>query len=214
MDSSINKRKTGTTTVGIVTKDAIVLGADKRATAGGYIAMKDVTKIVPINDRMIVTITGVVSDIQQLIKYIRAELKLKDLKTGMPSRIKAVANLMASFNYSGLRSQGSVAGFLLAGSDHEGVHLYDISVDGVVTEIKDYESTGSGSPYAIAVIESQYKPTITEVDAVALAKRAIATAIERDTGSGNGYDIFVVNKGGVQHRETVAIRGALETLKH
>lgn len=69
------RRKTGTTTVGIVAKDAIVLAADKRATAGYYIAEKNVTKILPINDRMMVTITGVVSDIQLMIKYIRAELK-------------------------------------------------------------------------------------------------------------------------------------------
>jgi proteasome beta subunit len=213
MDNAMDKRKTGTTTVGIVTKDAVVLGADKRATAGHYIAEKDVTKVIPINDRMLVTITGVVSDIQQLIKYIRAELKLKDLKTGTNSSVKAVANLIASFNYSGLRTQGSIAGFLLAGSDHEGVHLYEISVDGVVVKVKEYESTGSGSPYALAVIESNYAPGLSEADAIALAKKAIATAIERDAGSGNGYDIFVVNKNGAAHNSTVVLRGALADIK-
>lgn len=209
MDSTTDRRKTGTTTVGIVTKDAIILGADKRATAGHYIAEKDVTKVIPLNDRMMVTITGVVSDIQQLIKYIKAELKLKDLKTGTDSSVKAAANLIASFNYSGLRSQGSIAGFLLAGTDHEGVHLYEISVDGVIVKVKEYESTGSGSPYALAVIESNYKPSLTEIDGIALAKKAIAMAIERDAGSGNGYDIFVVNKQGITHNATVVLRGAL-----
>lgn len=213
MDSTTDKRKTGTTTVGIVTKDAIILGADKRATAGHYIAEKDVTKVIPINDRMMVTITGVVSDIQQLIKYIKAELKLKDLKTGTDSSVKAVANLIAGFNYSGLRTQGSIAGFLLAGTDHEGVHLYEISVDGVIVKVKEYESTGSGSPYALAVIESNYKAGISEADAIALAKKAIAQAIERDAGSGNGYDIFVINKQGITHNATVILRGPLADLK-
>ncbi len=203
---TIHKRKTGTTTVGIVAKDSIVLAADKRATAGYYIAEKNVTKILPINDRMLVTITGVVSDIQLMVKYIRAELKLKELKTGMPTSLKAAANLIAGFNYSGLRSQGSIAGFLLAGADSEGVHLYEITIDGVVSPIENFEATGSGTPYAIAVLETHYKAGMSENDAVTVAKKAITTAIERDTGSGNGYDVYVVNKQGALHRETVHLR--------
>ncbi|MCQ4336671.1 MAG: proteasome subunit beta, partial [Sulfolobales archaeon] len=40
------KLKTGTTTVGIVAKDAIVLAADRRASAGFYVAHKFVRKVV------------------------------------------------------------------------------------------------------------------------------------------------------------------------
>jgi 20S proteasome alpha/beta subunit len=57
----MNPLKTGTTTVGLVTKDVVILGADKRATAGDMVADKNITKILAINDRMLVTIAGVVS---------------------------------------------------------------------------------------------------------------------------------------------------------
>lgn len=198
--------KTGTTTVGIVTKDAIILGADKRATAGSMIADKNVTKILQINDRMIVTIAGVVSDIQLLVKYIKAELKLKDFKTGTLSSVKEAANLLASFNYSGLRGQGSIAEFLFAGADTSGVHLYQITFDGAVMPVDEYDVTGSGTPFALAVVESSYKPAMTEADGIVLAKRALTAAMERDTASGNGYDIWVVTTSGAQHKETVKLK--------
>lgn len=201
-------RKTGTTTLGIVAKDCIVLAADKRVTAGGMIANKNFTKIMPINERMILTISGVVSDVQLLVKYIKAELKLKDFKTGMQSSVKSAANLLGSFNYSGLRYQGSIAGFLLGGVDHDGSHLFQITPDGVVEHIDEYEATGSGSIFALPVIESQYKAGMSEAEACALAKKAIGVAMERDTASGNGYDLFVINKSGVHHKETVRLKSS------
>lgn len=208
--NDMDKRKTGTTTVGIVTKDAVILGADKRATAGGMVASKNVTKVIPINDRIIVTMSGVVSDVQLIIKYIRAELKLKDLKSGMQSSIKSAANLLASFNYSGLRSQGSIAHFLLAGYDHSGSHLYQVTFDGVVEEILDYEATGSGSVFALPVIESQFRPGMTEAEGLALAKRGLQIAMERDTASGNGYDLWVVSKTGLIHKEAVQLKSVAQ----
>ena len=62
--------KTGTTTVAIVAKDCIVLAADKRATAGNFIAGKKVDKIHAVADKMALTTAGSVSDIQLLVKLI------------------------------------------------------------------------------------------------------------------------------------------------
>lgn len=202
--------KTGTTTIGLVAKDAIVLCADKRATAGSLIADKRVTKIIPINERLVVTIAGVVSDIQLFTKYLKAELKLKDLKTGTQTSVKAAANLLSGFNYSGLRGQGSIAHYLLAGTDAAGVHLYEVSFDGAVMAISDYEVTGSGSVFAMGALEANYKKGLSEPEAIALAKQAVTAAIERDTGSGNGYDIYVVNKTGVHHKETVLLKSVAQ----
>jgi proteasome beta subunit len=198
--------KTGTTTVGIVTKDSIILAADKRATAGSMIMDKNVTKILPINERMLVTIAGVVSDVQLLVKYIKAELKIKDLKTGIPSSVKSAANLLASFNYSGLRGQGSIAHFLLAGADTDGTHLYEVTFDGAVMPVEQYEVTGSGTPFALAVVETLYKKNMTEAEGVELAKRALTASMERDSASGNGYDVYVINKTGAHHKETVSLK--------
>ena len=80
MEEDLKKhvRKTGTTTVGIVCKDGIVLAADKRGTFGGdsgvsYIASREENKIQQVNDRIIVTIAGVSSDLQKVIKLIKKQ---------------------------------------------------------------------------------------------------------------------------------------------
>ena len=65
-----NQLKTGTTTVGIVCKDGVVLAADKRATAGHMIVDKQAEKVHVISDDFAVTIAGSVSEAQLLIKLI------------------------------------------------------------------------------------------------------------------------------------------------
>ena len=87
-DKSKEVLKTGTTTVGIVCKDGIILAADRRSTAG-YIAHKKFHKVIQIADNMAVTVAGTVSEVQLLAKLIKAELKLKDLQTGRISNSKA-----------------------------------------------------------------------------------------------------------------------------
>ena len=72
--------KTGTTTIGIVCKDGIVLAADKRATAGYLVMHKKEQKIHEITNKMALTTAGTVSDIQLMVKLVRAEIKLKSIR--------------------------------------------------------------------------------------------------------------------------------------
>ena len=80
--------KTGTTTLGLVCKEGLVLAADRRATAGYFIASKKVEKVLKITDDIAVTIAGTVSDIQLLVKLIKAELRQKNLRTGKINTVK------------------------------------------------------------------------------------------------------------------------------
>jgi proteasome beta subunit len=188
--------KTGTTTVGIKCKDGVVLAADKRATAGTMIVDKRADKVHAINDDFAVTIAGGVSDAQLLIKLIKAELKLKEVRTNKKPSAKEAANLLGGLLYSNIRRPSMIPGiahFLLGGKDKEGVHLYDLFPDGSVTLIRDFVSSGSGSVFALGVLETQYKPEITTAEAVKLAVKAVNTALQRDSCSGNGIDVIVVN---------------------
>ena len=187
--------KTGTTTVGIACEDGIVLAADKRATAGTMIVDKKAEKVHVINDDFAVTIAGGVSDAQLLIKLIRAELKLKEVKTNKKATAKEAANLLGGLLYSNIRRPSMIPGiahFLLGGRDKEGTHLYDLFPDGSVTPIRDFVSSGSGSVFALGVLETQYRADMTTDEAVKMAVKAINTALKRDSCSGNGIDVIVV----------------------
>ncbi|MEM4637493.1 MAG: proteasome subunit beta [Candidatus Woesearchaeota archaeon] len=194
-----NGLKTGTTTLGIVCSDGIVLAADKRATAGNFIASKDVEKVVQINDNLAITTAGSVSDIQLFIKLLRAELKLKNIKTNRVSTVKEAANLSARMVYESARQYfPSMAHFLLAGFDNSGTHLYEIYPDGSMSEIKDFISSGSGSPMVFGILENTYKSSITVKEAEDLAIKAISASMQRDTGSGNGIDVMVITKNNIR----------------
>lgn len=205
--------KTGTTTVGIVAKDCVILAADKRATAGHFIAGKKTDKVVKINDSLAITTAGSVSEIQFLIKLIRAELLLRSIRSGRNNKIVESVNMIAGLVYSSIRKMSmlpSIVHFLVAGSDPaSGAELYDIYPDGSATKIDDFITSGSGGMMAIGVLEAEYKPDMSSDDAAALALRAVNSAIQRDSASGDGVDIFVIDNEGVKKHTSKVLKYSL-----
>lgn len=196
-----NVMNLGTTTVGLVCKDGIVLASDKRATAGNLIADRRTQKIYEISDDIAVTMAGNASDAQLLIKIIKAQLKLDFLKTDKPLTVKETANLLAGMVYSNLRKMSMMPGithFILGGKDKNGFHLYDLFPDGTVTEYPDYVSSGSGSVTAYGVLETLYKKDLTVNDGVKLVIKCINAAIHRDNYSGDGVEVITITKDGIK----------------
>ncbi len=193
--------KTGTTTVGIVCKDGVVLAADTRATAGTMIVDKQAEKVHILSDDFACTIAGSVSEAQLLIKLIKAELKLKEVRTNKSASAKEAANLLGGLLYSSLHRMSmfmSIAHFLLAGKDSSGVYLYDLFPDGSVTKVKDYVSSGSGSVFAYGVLETQHKDGMSLDEGIKLAVKCVNTALQRDSASGNGIHVVVVTEQGIK----------------
>ena len=84
---------------------------------------------------------------------------------------------------------------LIGGWDSEGGHIF--SIDAAGGSIPDkYCSTGSGSPFAYGVLEEGYKDGINTKDGVDLAIKALHAAMKRDSASGDGYDVVVINSKG------------------
>jgi len=90
-----------------------------------------------------------------------------------------------------------IVAFLLGGHDNTGNYLYDLGIDGSVTDIIDYVSDGSGSVFALGVLEALYKKNMSVDDGIKLAVKAINAALQRDPATGNGIDIVVVDNKGV-----------------
>jgi len=211
MTTSEATAKTGTTTVAIICKDGVVLAADKRVTAG-YVANKRFRKIVPITDKIAVTVAGTVSDVQLLSRLLKAELKLKDLQTTRTSSVREAANLLSGMVYNNFRKFGmpGITGFLLGGVDEAGYHAFEIGIDGSVMDIEEYTSDGSGCVFALGVLETLYKKGMSIEDGIKLAGKAINAAIQRDTASGNGIDILTVTADGANFALEKEINTRLE----
>jgi len=208
MDLKDNVQK-GTTTVGLVCKDGIVLAADKRATAGDLIVNQKTEKIQTVSDNIALTMAGTVSDAQLLIKVLTAELKLKEIRSNKISNVKAAANLMANMVYSNIRRMSMIPGvthFLMAGKDDSGFSLYDLFADGSITLIDDYISSGSGSVMAYGLLEADYNKNLTVEEGIKLAVRAINSALSRDVNSGNGIDVVTITKKGLERMPTRVLK--------
>ncbi len=194
--------KKGTTTVGILCKDGIVLTADKRAVLGlQIIGHKKVDKIHKITPNIAVTIAGTVSDAQLITKLIRAELNLRIIRLEKEPSIKEVANLLGTIVYQNIRKFSpilGVTGFLLGGKDTTGFYLYDVGPDGSVLPHDDYITDGSGMVYAFGVLDTLYKKDMSIADGIKLGIKAINAAMQRDTATGEGIDVITITKEGVK----------------
>ena len=197
---SENELKTGTTTLALLCKDGIVVAADKRVTAGHMIANKGFNKVYPIEDNMALTVAGTVSDVQLLLKLLKAELRLKRLRTNKKVPVSEAANLLAGMVYSNIRKMSMIPGishFIFAGHDHTGHQIYDIFPDGSIAKIDDFITSGSGSVFVFGVLETLYKPNMTIEEGRSLAIKAMNAALQRDSASGNGVDIVTIDNSGL-----------------
>ena len=194
--------KTGTTTVGLIAKDCVVLASDQRATMGFLIANKTAKKIFKVTDRIGATIAGSVADAQNIMDLLSAEAKLFEIQRGRPIRVKALTRLLSNIMFQGRGLY--MLQCLVGGFDDEGAQVYYTDYVGSVIPDK-FVSTGSGSPVALGVLEAEYKDDLTKKKAIELGIRAVAAAIERDAASGNSILVSVIDKDGYQEipKETI-----------
>lgn len=207
MDEELSKNvmKSGTSIVGLVCRDGVVLAGDRRATAGGQIVMsKNSPKVVQVNEYIAVAGTGVASDIDISQRVFAAELKLKELKTKSRPSVKESATFFGMMTYRNIRTPSmimNVVGMLVAGINEDGnAELYTVEPAGGVYPVKDYDANfSSGMPYILGLLERQYKEGLSVEEGVKLAKECIKSSMERDTASGNGIDVFTLTKEGIKH---------------
>lgn len=185
--------QTGTTTVGLVCKEGVVLASDRRATMGYLIASKDIDKIYPVSEHIAMTIAGSVGDAQTLIRWMQAEIKLYELRHEKKIGIEAAATLLANI-LTQYKFYPFVVQLLLGGID-EKPRLFSIDMLGGITEEK-LTSTGSGSPIAYGVLEDSYKEDKSVDENLPIAARAVSAAMKRDAASGERVDLITVTKNG------------------
>ena len=196
-DEKIEQKK-GTTTVGLVCKDAIVLAADKRASMGWLIANKEIEKIFQVSNWLAITVAGGVADAFSVVKLLKAELDLYRLNTSIEPSLTVAANLLGTIVYSSFKSYMPYMTQLIVGGldDKETFALYDVDPSGAVLRNFKYTTTGSGSPMVYGVLEDSYRENMSVDDGVQLAIRAVSAAMKRDVFSGEGIDVIVIDKKG------------------
>lgn len=205
-------RKTGTTTVGLICKDGVVLAAEKKSTMGYLVANKESEKILPIDDHIALTIAGASGDAQALARYMKAELSLFKIQNQRKISVKGAATLLANILHSGRWTfLPYMVQLIVAGYDDNGPSIFTLDAIGSSEEEKKFFSTGSGSPIALGVLENGYKDSISLEDGIRLAVKAVKAAIERDIASGgSGIDVAVINREGIRFLKKEEVESLLK----
>ena len=197
--------KTGTTTVGLVCKDAVILGTDKRASMGYFVASKIAEKLHRIQEHLYMTIAGGVADAMYLVDILKAETSLYQLKEEKPIQVRSAGKLLSNILFQNKMYPFQV-GLILGGvSEKEGPVLLDIGAYGSILPEK-FCAVGSGQNFSYGVLEAKYKDNLTIKEGKEIIIKAITSSIIRDMASGNGIDIAVVKKEGPAEREFISIK--------
>ncbi len=208
----ISDLKKGTTTIGMACKDGTVLASETRSTMGNMIAHKHADKIYKLDDSLGMTTAGLVGDDQALARYIKAEVELHRLKTGSFMTVRSAASLTASILQSN-RFTPFYVGLIVGGVDGNQPSVYGLDAAGGMTADK-YVSIGSGSPFALGVMEDHFEDGLTVAEASDIAIRALHSAMERDSASGGkAVVVNITSKGYVKLEEKEIERRWAKILK-
>lgn len=186
--------KTGTTTVGLVVRDAVVLATDARVTAGYFVTNTVGRKLYPLDSHVAMTIAGTVADAQDVIDILKYYIRLYRVERGKPMPIRSVARLASNIFFSNRYFPLQVES-LIGGYDSEGPGLYMVDLFGALSSER-VAATGSGSPIALGVIEDGYRDEMALEEGISLAAEAVLSAMKRDAATGNDIAVGYVDKGG------------------
>ena len=137
-------------------------------------------------------------------------MKLYEMGRDRKMSIKAMANLLTQILYGQWRQTGFpfFVGLILAGHDEAGPAVYGYDSSGGTYKEK-YQVGGSGSIAAVGVLEAMYEEDMDEKQAIHVGLLALRSAIRRDAASGDGFDMYVINKDGVRELSQDEIKASL-----
>jgi len=191
----------GTTTVGVVSKDGVIMASDTRVIMGSFVAHKKGKKVYKIDDHLAMTISGNVADAQQTVEILKANTRLYRLENKRPMPVKSAARLIANVFFSA-RLAPFIAQILVGGLDDSGPHVYALDPFGGLTEEKCV-ATGSGSPIAYGVLEDQYKEDMSISEALPVIIQSVISAMKRDAASGDDFDVSIIDEKGYRELSDV-----------
>jgi len=193
-DLAYERLGTGATSVGIKTKDAIILASEKRVSYGGFVMSKVGRKVFLIQDRYGMALAGLFADIETLVRLMKIQIHQYEIENGRKLSVKSAARLLSVILYQ-YKYMPFLSEIIFGGIDEEGPHL--LVMDSLGSLIEDnYAAVGSGAPIAIGIIESRYREDLSVEEAEKIAVESIRAAIKRDVTSGDGIDTVVITESG------------------
>jgi len=166
--------KRGTTAIGIVYKNGVLLAVDKSIDYS-LIVKESIEKIYRIDEHIGAASSGLIADARRMIEEARNEAQrnkiIYDDEISVQELTRRISNMAQIYTqYGGVRPFGCA--LLLAGINDSGKQLFETDPSGAYTR---YLATaiGSGKKEVEAFFEKNYKENLTRDEAVSLALKAL-----------------------------------------
>ena len=174
--------KRGTTSLGLKSKDGVVLIVDKR-TVSRLVEAKSIEKIFQIDDHIGVATSGLVADARALVERARIESQINKITYNEPILVGGLAKKICDMKQmytqnGGVRPFGSA--LIIGGVNGEDVKLFETDPSGALIEYKA-TAIGSGVQAAVDVFEERYEEDLSLEDAIDLGLDALYEATEGRT---------------------------------
>lgn len=161
--------KRGSTALGIVFKDGVVLASTKPSDSLMVTAAAD--KIFPIDDHIGAVAAGLLADARVLVNQARVKSQIHRITYDEPADTWNVSHVIGdrmqiSTLYAGMRPYG--VSFLIGGVDKTGPHLIESDPSGMLYEWQCY-AIGRGAQAAFKIFKTDWKANMSEKDAIAMA---------------------------------------------
>ncbi|MGQ9478466.1 MAG: proteasome subunit beta [Thermoproteota archaeon] len=184
----------GATVVGLVYDNGVILGSDRRAAYGTFVIGKSVKKVFQITPQVGLASAGLISDVQTIVRELNYHAKMFKYNTSREITARALSKLLSNILFTNrlfpLITQTIIGGFTFDTHD-----IYVLDALGSVIEDK-YAAAGSGTEIALGILEAEYRDNMNIKEARELALKAIRTALQRDSASGNGIDLLMLDRSG------------------
>lgn len=171
----------GSTAIGMVCKDGVLLVADKRIVEK-LIIPESVEKVFKMDDHIAATASGILSDARVLIERGQVKAQQHSVTYDSPvdtiTIVKEICSLQQICTQSaGLRPFG--VSILVAGIDPDGPKLFETDPTGIYFQ---YQATaiGEGEPEVEEILNKEYNPNMTIEEGFNLALSALMKVLGKE----------------------------------
>uniref|UniRef100_A0A8C7LJA3 proteasome endopeptidase complex n=1 Tax=Oncorhynchus kisutch TaxID=8019 RepID=A0A8C7LJA3_ONCKI len=207
----------GTTTLAFVFQGGVIAAADTRASCSGLVSCPSVQKILGADCMPLERILAREIRTLPLLSHILEPFKGTDVCVAAILSGSDVEEVRTGMSACDSCSQDDLTGrasdrtrhavtdgnpTISLASDRCGPKLFYVCSDGTRLQ-GEFFSVGSGSPYAYAVLD---RWSLSEEEAISLAREIVYRSTHRDAYSGNCVDLFHITAQGYSHRDREDLR--------
>lgn len=205
VEYSLEAIKLGSTAIGILTSEGVILGVEKRVTSP-LLEHSSIEKIVEIDRHIGCAMSGLTADARSMIDHARVSSLTHNLyydeEMQVESLTQSVCDLALRFGEGALGEKRLMSrpfgvALLIAGIDEKGPQLYHAEPSGTFYRY-DAKAIGSGSEGAQTELQNEYHKSLTLKEAELMALKILKQVMEEKLDCKNAQLASVTLEGGFQ----------------